>query len=248
MEPSTQLAATDNPAASEISSTAQPSLTSVIDSLETLPLSDAVSLATSILPDLAHPHISPTTGLRIVTHPAYAGEDDLNRFGRVYLRIVSRCRRERASLVTRLQCYDTYEYFRPLFDESNEMVKSAPKEVREKLIEAERGDGGCGCCNGDPVWAFGQKDDVGDRVDTAVMFEESEYNSIFGESTRSFHGQTGWVNGKSVHSKAATRDAMVEAIKREERGESLVEEITEKGDVEGEAEEAKTDVTTASKL
>ncbi|KAJ5770454.1 uncharacterized protein N7511_002505 [Penicillium nucicola] len=154
------------------------SLQDHINTLDTLPLTEAIKAITTLTPDLK-PSIQTKYGY-FVTHSAYSGIADLEDLGRLWLKSATDCFEQNAPLKVRLLHYSQTETFNDLYGGLYRALNAGLKDgsVEPPVADPEAG---CSCCAGVPssviLCGFSERD--------AFYFRLEEYRAHWGEQANS---------------------------------------------------------------
>ncbi|KAJ5374344.1 hypothetical protein N7517_006350 [Penicillium concentricum] len=178
-----------------------------INSLQTLPLAEAIQAITDLIPGFTS--VVPREYGYFVQHPDYEGTGNLNDIGTLWLKLGSQCHDDHAPLKVRLIHASMDDPIYEVYGTSYDMLKQglddgtvAPPPPRDY----------CACCSGEAsatiLACFHERQ--------ALYFTEEEYKAIWGDQANSGESSSGWTdeNGWTKRSICASKEQIEEALAR----------------------------------
>ncbi|KAF2754520.1 hypothetical protein EJ05DRAFT_479496 [Pseudovirgaria hyperparasitica] len=178
------------------------SLRARVEEISQADVQDAVAGMADLVPGLST-YLS-FTGARVVTHPVYTGNANLNQVAKVWMKLCRSCMTKDAPLACRLQQSDLFPHFEKLYKRSNQEAKDSSlawlfRDVREFKL-------GCAHCRGDPNYCI----PMNERCEMALYVRRNLYNEYWpGQEAR---GGLGCYDGERFD--LATREQIEDAIAR----------------------------------
>ncbi|KAJ5503691.1 hypothetical protein N7463_006565 [Penicillium fimorum] len=178
-----------------------------IDSLQALPLAEAIQVITDLIPGLTS--VVPREHGYFVQHPDYEGIGNLNDIGTLWLKLGSQCHDDHAPLEVRLVHTSMEDAIYNVYGTSYEMLN---KGLADGTVAPPPPADYCACCSGEAsatiLACFHERQ--------ALYFTEEEYKAIWGDQPNSGSMSSGWTeeNGWGKRSINASKKQIEEALAR----------------------------------
>ncbi|KAJ5823838.1 hypothetical protein N7447_006178 [Penicillium robsamsonii] len=178
-----------------------------IDSLQVLPLAEAIQAIADLIPGLTS--VVPREYGYFVQHPDYEGTGNLNDIGTLWLKLGSQCHDDHASLEVRLVHTSMDDPIYNIYGTSYEMLN---KGLDDGTVAPPPPIDYCACCSGEAsatiLACFHERQ--------ALYFTDEEYKAIWGNQPNSGERCSGWTeeNGWGKRSINASKEQIEEALAR----------------------------------